>query len=194
MTKIYFFKSGETESNLTHLVCGQADDPLTENGKEQARLAGAALAKRHFDIVYASPLERTMQTAKAIVGMSTKHFTHQLFKENVLSDTIFQSAIFFYDTDQNESLGSGFNIQVDNLLLERSFGKFEKVRIIDHVMAGMRVGYKTAGEFWNDYAPDSVETMGQVMDRTIQFFDVSELTLPHRKYFSFCANIILLLP
>ena len=97
----------------------------------------------------------------------------------------------FYDTDQNESLGSGCNIQVDNLLLERSFGKFEKVRIIDHVMAGMRVGYKTAGEFWNDYAPESVETMGQVMERTIQFFDVSELTLPHQKYFSFCADIIL---
>jgi len=132
-------RHGQTESNLTFVVCGQANDPLTAEGQDQARKAGAALADQHFDLVYSSPLERTMDTARAVV-------------------------------DQNKSLEKDFPIQVDDLLMERSFGKFEKVPMIDHVKAAMKVGYKTAEEFWNDFTPETSETMEEVLQRSQQFF------------------------
>ena len=66
--KFCFVYSGQTESNNSYVVCGQANDPLTPVGQDQARAAGAALADKKFDKVYASPLERTLNTCKAIVG------------------------------------------------------------------------------------------------------------------------------
>merc|ERR1711862_493967 len=60
--------------------------------------------------------------------------------------------------------------QEDDLLMERSFGKFEKVPMIDHVKAAMKGGYKTAEEFWNDFTPETSESMEEVLHRSQQFF------------------------
>jgi broad specificity phosphatase PhoE len=40
--------------------------PLSEEGREQARLAGKALARERFDAIYSSPLARALETAEII--------------------------------------------------------------------------------------------------------------------------------
>ena len=43
-----------------------ANPPLSDQGRQQARLLGEALSTVHFDAIYTSPLERARQTAEAI--------------------------------------------------------------------------------------------------------------------------------
>jgi len=64
--KLLLVRHGETEGNVRRLLQG-FDDPLTERGRRQAREIAAHLAGRD-DLVamYASPLVRTVQTARAI--------------------------------------------------------------------------------------------------------------------------------
>lgn len=64
--KLLLVRHGETEGNVRRLLQG-LDDPLTERGWRQAREIAAHLAGRD-DLVamYASPLVRTVQTARAI--------------------------------------------------------------------------------------------------------------------------------
>jgi len=130
-------RHGQTESNNSYVVCGQANDPLTPVGQDQARAAGAALADKKFDKVYASPLERTLNTCKAIVV-------------------------------QNKSL-TGDEIKTNPLLMERNFGKFEKEPIINHIKLGIEAGFRGPVEFWNDFNPETVETMSEVRQRAKKF-------------------------
>lgn len=66
---IYFIRHGESEANLKHLFAGQRDDsPLTEKGKEQARLEGLKVKGMNLNInkIISSPLNRAIDTAKII--------------------------------------------------------------------------------------------------------------------------------
>ena len=67
---LYLLRHGETESSASHVYSGQADVPLTDRGRDQARLAGAQLAQAGVDAVISSPLSRAADTA-AQVGAAT---------------------------------------------------------------------------------------------------------------------------
>ena len=56
--KLYLVRHGESQTNLEHRFTGQADAPLSEQGKEDARKAGEKLKGLHFDRVYSSDLCR----------------------------------------------------------------------------------------------------------------------------------------
>jgi len=64
---IYLIRHGETEWNLEGRYQGQKDSPLTQKGREQARLNALKLKKeiRNFDEVkiFASPLGRAKNSA-----------------------------------------------------------------------------------------------------------------------------------
>lgn len=60
-------RHGETPWSLSGQHTGRADIPLTENGRVQARDAGAALAGETFGLVLTSPLTRAAETA-ALAG------------------------------------------------------------------------------------------------------------------------------
>jgi broad specificity phosphatase PhoE len=64
--KLLLVRHGETEGNVRRLLQG-LDDPLTARGRRQAQEIAALLSRRD-DVVamYASPLVRTVQTARAI--------------------------------------------------------------------------------------------------------------------------------
>ena len=66
MRTVYFLRHGATEWNLSRVVMGQLDVPLSEQGREQARKAAEELADVHFDICYASPLSRAKETAEIV--------------------------------------------------------------------------------------------------------------------------------
>jgi len=64
--RLYLVRHGETETSARHVYSGQADIPLTDAGREQARLAAENLAGAGVDAVYSSPLSRAVETARAI--------------------------------------------------------------------------------------------------------------------------------
>lgn len=66
MTQIYLVRHGETEWNRLGKTQGGSDIPLNEAGRGQAAATGEALARVQWDRVYASPLERAMETATII--------------------------------------------------------------------------------------------------------------------------------
>src|SRR5262245_59349096 len=66
-TTILFIRHGENEWTKSHKLAGRTPGVhLNEYGKMQAEALGTRLAKVKIDVIYASPLERTMQTAQAI--------------------------------------------------------------------------------------------------------------------------------
>jgi broad specificity phosphatase PhoE len=65
--EIFFVRHGQSTANAKGLWQGQLEFPLSPLGKEQARLAGEALAATGtFSGVYTSPLQRAAQTAGII--------------------------------------------------------------------------------------------------------------------------------
>lgn len=62
-TRLCIVRHGETAWNAEHRVQGQLDIPLNDVGLRQAQAVGKVLGKERFDVIYASDLERTRQTA-----------------------------------------------------------------------------------------------------------------------------------
>ena len=66
-TTVLFIRHGENEWTKTHKLAGRTPGVfLNEQGRKQARALGDRLANTKLDAIYASPLERTMETAQAI--------------------------------------------------------------------------------------------------------------------------------
>lgn len=61
-------RHGESQSNVRQIVTYKADDPypLTEKGREQVAVAAGTLAQEKIDLIIASPLLRTRETATLI--------------------------------------------------------------------------------------------------------------------------------
>lgn len=68
MTEIYLTRHGQTLWNLEKRLQGQGDSPLTEAGIEGAKLLGERLKDIELDVIYSSPINRALQTAKLIKG------------------------------------------------------------------------------------------------------------------------------
>lgn len=68
MRKIYLVRHGETESNHSSRIQGQADIKLNETGLAQARQVGEFFKTIPVRAVYSSPLSRALVTAQAIAG------------------------------------------------------------------------------------------------------------------------------
>lgn len=66
--KIYFIRHGETIWNTLKIFQGSSNSPLTEKGREQAKKLGEKLKNTEFSNFYSSPLGRTIETSKLIIG------------------------------------------------------------------------------------------------------------------------------
>ncbi len=65
-TEFFFVRHGETDTNRTGILQGQHDCPLNANGFAQAEALAEYLREFEFDVIYASDLRRTSQTAEKI--------------------------------------------------------------------------------------------------------------------------------
>ena len=68
-TTVYFVRHGENNWTESHKLAGRASGVhLNDYGRQQAVALGERLATVKFGAIYASPLERTMETAQAIAA------------------------------------------------------------------------------------------------------------------------------
>lgn len=66
--EIYFIRHGETLWNTLKIFQGSSDSPLTELGISQAEKLSKRLKDVEFTEFYSSPMGRTIQTSKIIMG------------------------------------------------------------------------------------------------------------------------------
>ena len=64
--KLYIIRHGETNENQAIKLMGRTPGKLSENGKEQAKKTGIALAEKGVGLIYSSPLSRCVDTAEII--------------------------------------------------------------------------------------------------------------------------------
>ena len=67
--KIWVTRHGQTKYNKSKRMQGLTDEPLNETGIAQAKAARETIGDVKFDAVYASPLDRAIQTASIIGGV-----------------------------------------------------------------------------------------------------------------------------
>ncbi|MDA2807431.1 bifunctional RNase H/acid phosphatase [Nocardiopsis suaedae] len=67
-TRLVLLRHGETPMSVERRFAGTGDIDLTEAGREQARRAARGLAGEGIEAVVASPLRRTMDTARIVAG------------------------------------------------------------------------------------------------------------------------------
>ena len=65
MKRLFFIRHGETEMNVSGLLSGQIDTPLTDNGKLQAQATAKQVEQElpTIDLILCSPYSRTIDTA-----------------------------------------------------------------------------------------------------------------------------------
>ena len=66
MKDVYIVRHGETSDNREKIIQGQADSPLTEDGKASVKERAQILKDVAFDAVYCSPLGRAMTSLNII--------------------------------------------------------------------------------------------------------------------------------
>lgn len=71
-TRVFLVRHGATELSAEDRFAGATDISLSDTGREQARRLGERLAGEPIAAFYASPLSRTMDTAKLIAAPHRK--------------------------------------------------------------------------------------------------------------------------
>jgi len=67
LEKIILVRHGETDWNKSHRIQGGSSDTiLNENGRQQAEKAAIRLKSENIQAIYSSPLQRALDTARAI--------------------------------------------------------------------------------------------------------------------------------
>ena len=66
LTRFYLVRHVETANNVSRVIQGHQDSPLTENGIKQAEELGKKLKKIKFDLVFSSDILRAKRTAEIV--------------------------------------------------------------------------------------------------------------------------------
>ncbi len=65
-TRVFLIRHGATELSAEDRFAGALDVLLSDAGRDQARRLGARLAGENIAVAYASPMQRTMETARLV--------------------------------------------------------------------------------------------------------------------------------
>ncbi|NDY42637.1 histidine phosphatase family protein [Dissulfurirhabdus thermomarina] len=69
MERLYLCRHGQTRANIEGRFAGRTGEPLTPEGRRQAAEAARALAGRPVRAIHASPMARTLETARVMAGV-----------------------------------------------------------------------------------------------------------------------------
>ncbi|MGI9027706.1 MAG: histidine phosphatase family protein [Candidatus Saccharimonadales bacterium] len=141
MQHLYFIRHGLSEMNTQGAWSGHSDTPLTDEGHEQAKLAGK-LAKKEglaFDIIISSPLQRAHHTAKHVAAHvdypHEKIVLSELFKERNYGVLEGQSAKT--EIGQKHVIDESYidvhpNVESLQQMQDRAYRALEHLRSLDH--------------------------------------------------------------
>jgi 2,3-bisphosphoglycerate-dependent phosphoglycerate mutase len=73
MAKLVLVRHGQSLWNLENRFTGWVDVPLTEKGRDEARVAGERLRDIRFDVAYTSVLSRAQETLDIILSVLAEH-------------------------------------------------------------------------------------------------------------------------
>lgn len=79
--RVFILRHGETDWTLSGQHTGTTDLPLTEKGKEEAKLIKAVIENERFVKVFSSPMQRSIETAK-IAGLKNLEIDPNLSEWN----------------------------------------------------------------------------------------------------------------
>lgn len=65
-TRVFLVRHGATELSVEDRFAGAIDVKLSDEGRDQARRLGARLAAEPISVAFASPMDRTLETARLI--------------------------------------------------------------------------------------------------------------------------------
>jgi broad specificity phosphatase PhoE len=68
VTELLLIRHGQQDINLQGTAGELIDPPLSQQGRAQARLLGEALSTTNLDAIFASPLQRALDTARAVAA------------------------------------------------------------------------------------------------------------------------------
>jgi len=82
-TRVIYVRHGKPDFDYDRLYCDEREDPvLTEEGHLQAAAAADLLRDEPVDVIYASPMQRTLMTAQPIIDTQNVPFhTNAQLKE-----------------------------------------------------------------------------------------------------------------
>ena len=66
-TRVFLIRHGATELSSEDRFAGAVDVLLSDAGRDQARRLGARLTNEKITVAYASPMKRTMETARLVI-------------------------------------------------------------------------------------------------------------------------------
>lgn len=166
MVTLYLVRHGESQSNVLNVLSsypelkGRTERHLTTRGERQAKEAGEKLRDEGIDVIIASPLTRTLETAQAIgdiIGVP-------VFKDIRLRETDFgayntESADLFFlkytnpreriTTDGSDGVESSLSLRdrVESLLFDiaEEFPR-QKVVLVSHADTLEQIHGRVLGE------------------------------------------------
>ena len=181
-TTLTLVRHGETIWNSEGRIQGVKNSPLTESGIRQAEATARALAGRHFDAIYSSPLGRAKKTAEIFsesVGCEIR-FDQDLQERNL---GVLQGLTIDEIEDQFPDVFAAFRSGDPNYVVpkgESSRQRFER---------GCRCIQKIADA--NGGKKVLVVTHGGIIDSVFRrIFDLSLKTPRHHSAFNCAINII----
>ena len=136
MKKLYFVRHGECELNLLKVFAGQSESPLTETGKEQARMAAADIRDKEIlvDKIISSTLWRASETASIIaqeIGYPVLDIQHSnLFMERDFGMLEGSPRADFFDAYSYEDIDNAPRAETIAQLRERATQAYELIKAL----------------------------------------------------------------
>jgi broad specificity phosphatase PhoE len=136
--KIHIIRHGETDSNKAKRLMGQRiDESLNNDGLKQVQDLASKLHEREYDVIFASPLKRAVQTAEMICKNGTVQILQrEELKERdfgTLSGKTWEEIDLEMQTEPGAIARKDFNQEYDYTPYEGETAEDVKVRFLKFV-------------------------------------------------------------
>lgn len=118
MKKLFFTRHGLTVLNVAGKWSGSTDTPLTDEGRNQAKIAGQNITHEMIDLIVASPLSRAHETAE-IIAREINYPLEKIVLNELLVERHF-GALEGQTWDPHMNLEEIENIETSLEILERA--------------------------------------------------------------------------